>query len=109
MINNFEMEVGGRSLRFEHGKVAKQAAGAVTLQYGDTMILATVAASKEPKDLDFLPLTVEVAEKAYAAGKLPGGFFKREGRPSSEAILASRMVDRPIRPLFSKTLSMDFL
>ncbi len=104
MINNFEMEVGGRSLRFEHGKVAKQAAGAVTLQYGDTMILATVAASKEPKDLDFLPLTVEVAEKAYAAGKLPGGFFKREGRPSSEAILASRMVDRPIRPLFSKTI-----
>ncbi|MFL2664724.1 MAG: polyribonucleotide nucleotidyltransferase [Dehalococcoidia bacterium] len=104
MINNFEMEVGGRSLRFEQGKVAKQAAGAVTLQYGDTMILATVAASKEPKDLDFLPLTVEVSEKAYAAGKLPGGFFKREGRPSSEAILAARMVDRPIRPLFAKTI-----
>ena len=105
MINNFEMEIGGRVLSFEHGKVANQAAGAITIQYGDTMLLATAAASKNPRPgADFLPLTVDVAEKSYAAGKLPGGFFKREGRPATEAILASRMIDRPIRPLFSKTI-----
>ncbi|MEC9293596.1 MAG: polyribonucleotide nucleotidyltransferase [Chloroflexota bacterium] len=105
MINNFEMEIGGRVLAFEHGKVANQAAGAITIQYGDTMLLATAAASKNPRPgTDFLPLTVDVAEKSYAAGKLPGGFFKREGRPATEAILASRMIDRPIRPLFSKTI-----
>ncbi len=105
MINNFEMEIGGRVLSFEHGRVANQAAGAITIQYGDTMLLATAAASKNPRPgADFLPLTVDVAEKSYAAGKLPGGFFKREGRPATEAILASRMIDRPIRPLFSKTI-----
>ena len=105
MINNFEMEIGGRVLSFEHGRVANQAAGAITIQYGDTMLLATAAASKNPRPgVDFLPLTVDVAEKSYAAGKLPGGFFKREGRPATEAILASRMIDRPIRPLFSKTI-----
>ncbi|MBG82771.1 MAG: polyribonucleotide nucleotidyltransferase [Chloroflexi bacterium] len=105
MINQFEMEVGGRVLKFEHGRVADQAGGAITVQYGDTMLLATATASKKPKPgVDFLPLTVDVAEKAYAAGKLPGGFFKREGRPAAEAILASRMIDRPIRPLFSKTV-----
>ena len=105
MINNFEMEVGGRVLAFEHGRVANQAAGAITIKYGDTMLLATAAASKKPRPgADFLPLTVDVAEKSYAAGKLPGGFFKREGRPATEAILASRMIDRPIRPLFSKTI-----
>ena len=105
MINNFEMEIGGRVLAFEHGRVAYQAAGSITIQYGDTMLLATAAASKKPRQgADFLPLTVDVAEKSYAAGKLPGGFFKREGRPATEAILASRMIDRPIRPLFSKTI-----
>ena len=105
MINNFEMEIGGRVLAFEHGRVANQAAGSITIQYGDTMLLATAAASKKPRPgADFLPLTVDVAEKSYAAGKLPGGFFKREGRPATEAILASRMIDRPIRPLFSKTI-----
>ena len=105
MINKFEMEVGGRVLAFEHGRVANQAAGAITVQYGETMLLATAAASKKPRPgADFLPLTVDVAEKSYAAGKLPGGFFKREGRPATEAILASRMIDRPIRPLFSKTI-----
>ncbi len=105
MINNFEMEIGGRVLAFEHGRVANQAAGSITIQYGDTMLLATAAASKKPRQgADFLPLTVDVAEKSYAAGKLPGGFFKREGRPATEAILASRMIDRPIRPLFSKTI-----
>ncbi|MBH65480.1 MAG: polyribonucleotide nucleotidyltransferase [Chloroflexi bacterium] len=105
MINQFDMEVGGRVLKFEHGRVADQAGGAITVQYGDTMLLATATASKKPRPgADFLPLTVDVAEKAYAAGKLPGGFFKREGRPATEAILASRMIDRPIRPLFSKTI-----
>ncbi len=105
MINNFEMEIGDRVLAFEHGRVANQAAGSITIQYGDTMLLATAAASKTPRPgADFLPLTVDVAEKSYAAGKLPGGFFKREGRPATEAILASRMIDRPIRPLFSKTI-----
>jgi len=105
MINNFEMEIGGRVLVFEHGRVANQAAGSITIKYGDTMLLATAAASKKPRPgADFLPLTVDVAEKSYAAGKLPGGFFKREGRPATEAILASRMIDRPIRPLFSKTI-----
>ncbi len=105
MINNFEMEIGDRVLAFEHGRVANQAAGSITIQYGDTMLLATAAASKNPRPgADFLPLTVDVAEKSYAAGKLPGGFFKREGRPATEAILASRMIDRPIRPLFSKTI-----
>ena len=105
MINKFEMEIGGRVLAFDHGRVANQAAGAITVQYGETMLLATAAASKKPRPgADFLPLTVDVAEKSYAAGKLPGGFFKREGRPATEAILASRMIDRPIRPLFSKTI-----
>jgi polyribonucleotide nucleotidyltransferase len=105
MINKFEMEVGGRILEIEHGKVAQQAGGAVTVRYGDTMLLATATASKKSRPgADFLPLTVDVAEKAYAAGKLPGGFFKREGRPNTEAILAARMIDRPIRPLFSKTI-----
>ncbi|HIK88946.1 MAG TPA: polyribonucleotide nucleotidyltransferase [Dehalococcoidia bacterium] len=105
MINKFEMEIGGRILAFEHGKVAAQAGGAITVQYGDTMLLATATASKKPRPgADFLPMTVDVAEKAYAAGKLPGGFFKREGRPATEAILAARMIDRPIRPLFSKTI-----
>jgi polyribonucleotide nucleotidyltransferase len=105
MINKYEMEVGGRVLAIEHGKVANQAGGAVTVQYGDTMLLATATASKPPRPgADFLPLTVDVAEKAYAAGKLPGGFFKREGRPNTEAILAARMIDRPLRPLFSKTI-----
>jgi polyribonucleotide nucleotidyltransferase len=105
MINKFDMEVGGRLLEIEHGRVANQAGGAVTVRYGETMLLATATASKKPRSgADFLPLTVDVAEKAYAAGKLPGGFFKREGRPATEAILAGRMIDRPIRPLFSKTI-----
>ena len=105
MINKFQMEIGGRVLEFEHGKVAAQAGGAITVQYGDTMLLATATASKKPRPgADFLPMTVDVAEKAYAAGKLPGGFFKREGRPATDAILAARMIDRPIRPLFSKTI-----
>ena len=90
-------------MSFETGRLAAQAGGAVTLRYGDLMLLATATADKNPrKGVDFLPLTVDIAEKAYAAGKMPGGFFKREGRPSSEAILAARLCDRPLRPLFPK-------
>ncbi|GGK13375.1 polyribonucleotide nucleotidyltransferase [Caldalkalibacillus thermarum] len=96
----YEMEWAGKPLRFEVGKMAKQANGAILARYGDTAVLCTVTASKEPKDLDFFPLTVNYEERLYAVGKIPGGFIKREGRPSEKAVLASRLIDRPIRPLF---------
>ena len=102
-IHTFEMEVGGRLLTFETGRLAAQASGAVVVRYGDLMLLSTAVANREPRGgIDFLPLTVDVAEKAYAAGKMPGGFFKREGRPTTDAILAARLCDRPLRPLFPK-------
>ena len=108
MIRTFDLEVGGRLMSFETGRLAAQAGGAVTLRYGDLMLLATATADKNPRQgVDFLPLTVDVAEKAYAAGKMPGGFFKREGRPSSEAILAARLCDRPLRPLFPKNFHYE--
>ncbi len=100
MVYQREMMVGGRPLIVETGRLAKQANGAVRVQYGDTVVLATVTASKDAKDLDFFPLTVNYEERLYAVGKIPGGFIKREGRPSEKAILASRLIDRPIRPLF---------
>ncbi|HHY67348.1 MAG TPA: polyribonucleotide nucleotidyltransferase [Alicyclobacillus sp.] len=100
MPHIFETVLGGRRLVLETGKLAKQATAAVTVRYGDTVVLATVTMSKEPKDLDFFPLTVNYEERLYAVGKIPGGFIKREGRPSEKAILASRLIDRPIRPLF---------
>lgn len=100
MIHKVEAEVSGRNLTIESGRVAKQALGAVSVQYGDTMILATVVVSDEPKDQDWFPLFVEYRQKAYAAGKIPGGFFKREGRPGEKEVLSARLVDRPIRPLF---------
>ncbi len=104
MIRSFDIEVGGRLMSFETGRLADQAGGAVTLRYGDVVLLATATADKKPRQgVDFLPLTVDVAEKAYAVGKMPGGFFKREGRPGSEAILAARLCDRPLRPLFPKS------
>jgi polyribonucleotide nucleotidyltransferase len=96
----FEMTLAGRKLALEIGKFAGQANGAVMVRYGDTAVLATVVASKEPKDTDFFPLTVNYEERLYAVGKIPGGFIKREGRPSDKAILAARLIDRPIRPLF---------
>jgi polyribonucleotide nucleotidyltransferase len=99
-MHQFEMDFAGRKLVLETGKLAKQANGAVLCKYGDTAVLCTVTASKEPKDLDFFPLTVNYEERLYAVGKIPGGFIKREGRPSEKAILASRLIDRPIRPLF---------
>ena len=96
---------GKRTLRFETGRLAKQAAGAVTIYCGDTMVLSATTASKRPKDnLDFFPLTVDVEERMYAAGRIPGSFFRREGRPSEDAILTCRLTDRPLRPSFKKGL-----
>src|SRR5690554_2930190 len=99
-FQTFSMEWADRTLTFEIGKYAKQANGAVLVRYGDTAVLCTATASKEPKDLPFFPLTVNYEERLYAAGKIPGGFIKREGRPSDHAVLTSRLIDRPIRPLF---------
>jgi polyribonucleotide nucleotidyltransferase len=95
-----ETTLAGRKLTLEIGKYAKQANGAVFVRYGDTAVLATATASHEPKDLPFFPLTVNYEERLYAVGKIPGGFIKREGRPSEKAVLTSRLIDRPIRPLF---------
>jgi polyribonucleotide nucleotidyltransferase len=101
MVHVIEVEVAGRTLRLETGRVAKQASGAVLASYGDTVVLATAVASQTVKPgIDFLPLTVDYQEKAYAAGKIPGGYFKREGRPSEKEVLTSRLIDRPMRPLF---------
>jgi polyribonucleotide nucleotidyltransferase len=103
MTRRIEIEVDGRVLSFETGKFAKQADGAVMVRYADTMVLATVVSAKEPvEDQDFVPLQVEYREKTSAAGRIPGGFFKREGRPTEKEILSSRLIDRPIRPLFPK-------
>ncbi len=96
----YDFDLAGRKLTLEFGKMAKQAQGSVLVRYGDTAILSAVTVSKEPKPLDFFPLTVNYEERLYAVGKIPGGFIKREGRPSEKAILASRLIDRPIRPLF---------
>ncbi|MBS3821290.1 MAG: polyribonucleotide nucleotidyltransferase [Phycisphaerae bacterium] len=97
-----ERNIGGRTLTLETGKVAKQAHGAVMVTYGDTVVLCTVLAAPPSRDLDFFPLFVDYREAQYSAGKIPGGFFKREGRPSAKEILTMRMIDRPIRPLFPK-------
>lgn len=97
----FSMNWAGRELTVEIGQLAKQANGACLVRYGETAVLSTATASKEPKSLSFFPLTVNYEERLYAVGKIPGGFIKREGRPSEKAILASRLIDRPIRPLFA--------
>ncbi|WP_026692443.1 polyribonucleotide nucleotidyltransferase [Peribacillus kribbensis] len=97
----FSIDWAGRQLTVEIGQLAKQANGAALIRYGDTAVLSTATASKEPKTVDFFPLTVNYEERLYAVGKIPGGFIKREGRPSEKAILASRLIDRPIRPLFA--------
>ncbi|WP_010093354.1 polyribonucleotide nucleotidyltransferase [Ornithinibacillus scapharcae] len=96
----FSTEIAGKPFVVEIGELAKQASGACMVQYGDSSVLAVATGSKEPKDLPFFPLTVNYEERLYAVGKIPGGFIKREGRPSEKAILASRLIDRPIRPLF---------
>ncbi|RJQ51893.1 MAG: polyribonucleotide nucleotidyltransferase [Nitrospiraceae bacterium] len=100
-MTHVEIEVKGKPLYLETGRFARQADGSVIVRYGDTVVLATAVANKEPREnIDFFPLTIDYQEKAYAAGKIPGGFFKREGRPSEKEVLTSRLIDRPIRPLF---------
>ncbi len=104
----FDCEVGGRVLTIETRKLAEQASGAVTIRYGDTVVLVTACVSDEPREgIDFLPLTVDYEERLYAAGKIPGGFIRREGRPSQAATLASRLTDRPLRPLLPKAWRKD--
>lgn len=98
----FKTTWGGRPLQIEVGQMAKQANGAVLVRYGDTVVLSAAVASKERKDTDFFPLTINYEEKMYAVGKVPGGFIKREGRPSTEATLTARLIDRPIRPMFAE-------
>ncbi|HJT19629.1 MAG TPA: polyribonucleotide nucleotidyltransferase [Nitrospira sp.] len=101
MTHSVDLDIAGRTLRLETGRVAKQADGSIWASYGDTVVLATAVASQNAKPgVDFLPLTVDYQEKAYAAGKIPGGYFKREGRPSEKEVLTSRLIDRPLRPLF---------
>ena len=100
-VHTVSTMIGERELSIEIGKLAKQADGAAVVRYGDTVVLVTACAAKEPREgLDFFPLTVDYRENFYAAGKIPGGFFKREGKPSEREVLTSRMIDRPIRPLF---------
>jgi len=107
-VKSAQREIGGRTLSIETGKLAGQAGGAVTVRYGDTVILVTACMSNKPREgVDFLPLTIDYEGKLYAAGKIPGGFFRREGRPTTDAILAARLTDRPLRPLFPKTLRHD--
>jgi len=101
--HSVSVEIGGRTLALETGKIAKQANGAVVARYGDTVVLATACMENKPNEKDFLPLTVDYREYTYSAGKIPGGFFKREGRPSEREILTSRLIDRPLRPLFPES------
>ncbi|MDI3269690.1 MAG: polyribonucleotide nucleotidyltransferase, partial [Bacillota bacterium] len=104
----FRTEVAGRPLQIEHGALAGQANGAVLVRYGDTTVLVTATATREPReDVDFFPLRVDYEERQYAAGRIPGSFFRREGRPSERAVLNARLIDRPIRPLFPKGFFHD--
>ena len=108
MENCFSMELAGRTLTIETGKLAQLANGAVLVRYGDTVILSTATASEKPREgIDFFPLSVDYEERLYSVGKIPGGFIKREGKPSEKAILTSRVIDRPLRPLFPKDLRND--
>src|SRR3954447_2994885 len=105
-VHRVSVEIGGTQIEFETGKLAKQAGGAVLVKAGDTHVLATATAGND-RDVDFLPLTVDVEERAYAGGKIPGSFFKREGRAGEKATLTARLIDRPIRPLFPKGWSRE--
>src|SRR5258706_1438449 len=98
-----KVEVGGRTLTLETGKIAKQANGAIVAKYGDTVILNTACMSNKANERDFVPLTVDYRDNPYSAGKVRGGFFKREGRPTEKEILTSRLIDRPMRPLFPES------
>src|SRR5262245_2529320 len=107
-IQREELIWAGRKLVLETGKMARQADGAVVATYGETTVLATVVSAKQPKEgIDFLPLTCNYFEKFYAAGRIPGGYFKREGRPTEKETLVSRLIDRPIRPLFAAGWACD--
>lgn len=107
-MHSFSMQVGGRELIVESGKMAKQAGGSVLVRYGETAVIVAATASAQPREgIDFFPLTVDYEERLYAVGKIPGGFIKREGRPSEAAVLASRLIDRPIRPLFPEGFRND--
>ena len=108
MYKSFSMELAGRTLTVDVGRVAAQANGAAFMHYGDTTVLSTATASDKPREgIDFFPLSVEFEEKMYAVGKIPGGFNKREGKASENAILTSRVIDRPMRPLFPKDYRND--
>lgn len=107
MIHRVSCELGGKTLFIETGKMAKQAQGSVLVGYGDTRVLVTACVSSNPKDVNFMPLTVEFQEKYYASGKIPGGFHKREARPTNDAILSARLIDRPIRPLFPEGFTYE--
>src|SRR5262245_66546579 len=107
-VTTVSTEFGGRTLTIETGKLALLAGGSVTVRYGDTVVLGTANRSDPRPGLDFFPLTVDFEERMYAAGKIPGGFFKREGRPTENAILTMRLTDRPIRPLFPKGFRNDW-
>src|SRR5262247_3059885 len=107
-IHRVELDWGGRKLVLETGRIARQADGAVLATYGESTVLATVVSAKEPKaGIDFLPLTCNYQEKTYAAGRIPGGYFKREGRPTEKETLVSRLIDRPVRPLFADGYRCD--
>src|SRR3990172_1703050 len=104
----FSVEIGGQTVTLETGKLAGLAGGAVTIRAGDTLLLATATMSRDPRlGIDFFPLSVDFEERLYAAGRIPGSFFRREGRPSEGAILTDRLIDRPLRPLFPKDLHND--
>src|SRR5438067_11970855 len=100
MVKHVERNFAGRALKIESGRLAKQAAGSCLVQFGETVVLAAVTVSENLSNLPYFPLTVEYREKAYAAGKIPGGFLKREGRPSDDEITSARAIDRGVRPLF---------
>ena len=108
MIKTYETELAGRKLTIETGRIAELANGSVMVRYGDTVVMVNVTAAKEPKEgVDFFPLSVDYEEKLYAVGKIPGSFTKREGKPTDKAILTSRAIDRPLRPLFPKDFRND--
>ncbi len=107
-VKNYQVAVGNKTFNFETGHLAKQAGGAVTLRVGDTMIFASATMSDNIRPgINFFPLTVDYEERLYAGGRIPGSFFRREGRPSEEAILTARLTDRPLRPLFPKDMRND--
>lgn len=105
-MTKLEHQLGGQTLSIETGKIAKQANGAVWLQYGETVVLVTACRTSTPEDRGFLPLIVDYREKGYAGGRIPGNIFKREGRPTEKETLSARLIDHPIRPLFPKKIPL---